>query len=157
VEIVPLPGHSLNQVGVLCDGVLFCADAVFSERVIDKYRVPVVQDVGSHLQMLQRLMGTRHSLYVPCHVEPVADITSLAQLNLGATHKILEEIHGILAEPKTSEEVQAELCTLYGMDLDVVQQFYLIHTTVMAYLGYLHETKRVKAELRRNSLYWAAA
>lgn len=157
LEIVPLPGHSPNQVGVLCDGVLFCADTVFSERVIDKYRVPVVQDVGSHLETLKRLMNTRHGLYVPSHTEPVGDIRPLAQLNLDATNRILEDVHGILSEPKTSEQVQAELCTRYGLDLDVVQQYYLVHTTVMAYLGHLHETKRIKAELKGNNLYWAAA
>ena len=157
LEIVPLPGHSLNQIGVLCESVLFCADSVFSERVINKYKVPVVQDVGSHLQTLGRLTGTRHGLYVPSHTEPVADITALAQLNLDATNRILRDIQGILAEPKTSEQVQAELCTMYGLDLDVVQQYFLIHTSVMAYLGHLHEQKRIGAELEGNSLRWAAA
>ena len=157
LEIVPLPGHSPNQVGVLCDGVLFCADTVFSGRVIDKYRVPVVQDVGSHLETLERLMNTRHGLYVPSHTEPVGDIRPLAQLNLDTTNRILDDVYEVLDEPKTSEQVQAELCTLYGLDLDVVQQYYLVHTTVMAYLGHLHETKRIKAELKGNNLYWAAA
>ena len=46
---------------------------------------------------------------------------------------------------------------LQSGDLDVVQQYYLVHTTVMAYLGHLHETKRIKAELKGNNLYWAAA
>jgi glyoxylase-like metal-dependent hydrolase (beta-lactamase superfamily II) len=157
LEIVPLPGHSPNQVGVLADGVLFCADTVFSERVIDKYRVPVVQDVGSHLETLKRLMNTRHGLYMPSHTEPVGDIRPLAQLNLDATNRILEDVYGALAELKTSEQVQAELCTLYGLDLDVVQQYYLVHTTVMAYLSHLHETKRIKAELKGNNLYWTVS
>jgi glyoxylase-like metal-dependent hydrolase (beta-lactamase superfamily II) len=157
LEVVPLPGHSPNQVGVLCGGVLFCADAVFSERVIDKYRIPVVQDVGSHLETLKRLASTRHGLYVPSHTEPVADIAPLAQLNLDATNRIIGDIYSVLKEPRTSEEAQAELCTLYGLDLDVVQQYYLVHTTVMAYLGHLHEQKRIKAELKGNNLYWTAA
>jgi len=157
IEIVPLPGHSLNQVGVLVDGALFCADTVFSERVIDKYRIPVVQDVGSHLETLERLGKTRHRLYVPSHTEPVADTTPLTQLNLDTTNRILGDVQSILSEPKTSEQVQAELCTLYGLDLDVVQQYFLIHTTVMAYLGHLHETKRIRAELRGNSLFWMRA
>ena len=55
VEIVSLPGHSFNQIGVKLDDVLFCADTVFSERVIDKYRIPVVQDVGNHLKTLAML------------------------------------------------------------------------------------------------------
>lgn len=152
-----LPGHSPNQVGVICDGVLFCADTVFSERVIDKYRVPVVQDVGSHLRTLKALRETGHSLYVPGHTGPTEDIAGLVDRNLGATESILSDVYGLLGEPRTSEEVQAQLCTAYGLDLDVVQQYYLIHTTVMAYLGHLHEEKRITAELRGNTLRWRRA
>jgi glyoxylase-like metal-dependent hydrolase (beta-lactamase superfamily II) len=154
VEIVPLPGHSLNQVGVLVGNILFCADTVFSERVIDKYRVPVVQDVGSHLATLERLSETGHSLYVPSHTEPVDDISHLVDKNLETVRTISADVLALLEDGKTSEELQRELCTKYGLDLDVVQQYYLIHTTLMAYLSHLHETDRVEIELRGNGLYW---
>ncbi|MFH2112721.1 MAG: MBL fold metallo-hydrolase [Candidatus Bathyarchaeota archaeon] len=157
MEIVALPGHSLNQVGVLADGVLFCADTVFSERVIDKYRVPVVQDVDSHLKTLKALGETGHSLYVPGHTKPTESITGLVDRNLKATETILNDVYSLLDEPRTSEQVQAQLCTSYGLDLDVVQQYYLIHTTVMAYLGHLHEEKKITAELKDNSLRWKRA
>lgn len=157
LEIVALPGHSLNQVGVLADGVLFCADTVFSERVIDKYRVPVVQDVGSHLKTLKALSETSHNLYVPGHTKPTKNITGLVDRNLEATQGILSDVYGLLDEPRTSEQVQAQLCTSYGLDLDAVQQYYLIHTTVMAYLGHLHEEKKITAELKDNTLCWKRA
>jgi glyoxylase-like metal-dependent hydrolase (beta-lactamase superfamily II) len=157
LEIVALPGHSLNQGGVLCDGVLFCADTVFSERVIDKYRVPVVQDVGSHLKTLEALRETGHSLYVPGHTAPTENIAALADRNLETTKNILRDVYGILEEPRTSEQVQAQLCAACGLDLDVVQQYYLIHTTVMAYLGHLHEEKKITAELKGNTLRWKRA
>lgn len=35
VQVIPLPGHSLNQQGFLVDGVFFCADAVFPEAAIE--------------------------------------------------------------------------------------------------------------------------
>ena len=154
LEIIALPGHSLNQMGVLCDGVLFCADTVFSDRVIDKYRVPVVQDVGSHLTTLKELGETCHSLYIPSHTAPTNDISKLANRNLEATENILCDVYSLLDEPMTSEQVQAQLCTSYGLDLDKIQQYYLIHTTVMAYLGYLNEEKRITAELKGNTLRW---
>jgi len=39
----------------------------------------------------------------------------------------------------------------------VVQQYYLIHTTLMAYLGYLYEEKAIEIRLEGNSLRWARA
>jgi glyoxylase-like metal-dependent hydrolase (beta-lactamase superfamily II) len=157
LEIVPLPGHSPNQIGVLYDDILFCADTVFSQRVIEKYRVPVVQDVGSHLETLKALRETHHSLYVPSHTKPTEDITGLVDMNLETTQNILNDIQGLLIEPMTSEQVQARLCTSYGLDLDAVQQYYLIHTTVMAYLGHLHDEKKITANLRGNTLNWRRA
>jgi len=157
LEIVPLPGHSFNQVGVLVDDVLFCADAVFSRRVIEKYRIPVVQDVGSQLETLKALRDTSHTLYVPSHMEPTGDITALVDVNLGVVESISSDILGLLVEPETVSEIQSELCTGYSLDLDVVQQYYLIHTTLMAYLGHLYEEKAVEIRLEGNSLRWARA
>jgi glyoxylase-like metal-dependent hydrolase (beta-lactamase superfamily II) len=157
LEIVPLPGHSFNQVGVLVDDVLFCADAVFSGRVIEKYRIPVVQDVGSHRETLKALRDTCHTLYVPSHTEPTGDITALVDVNLGVVESISSDILGLLDEPKTVSEIQSELCTGYGLDLDVVQQYYLIHTTLMAYLSNLYEEKTIEIRLEDNSLRWAKA
>jgi len=155
--IVPLPGHSFNQVGVLVDDVLFCADAVFSERVIEKYRIPVVQDVGSHRETLKTLRETSHALYVPSHTKPTGDITALADRNLADVESITSDILGPLDEPKTTSEIQAELCTGDGRDLDVVQQDYLIHTGIMAYLGSLYEEKTIEIRLGGNTLRWVKA
>ena len=155
--IVPLPGHSFNQVGVLVDDVLFCADAVFSERVIEKYRIPVVQDVGSHRETLKTLRETSHALYVPSHTKPTGDITALADRNLEVVESITSDILGLLDEPKTTSEVQSELCTGYGLDLDIVQQYYLLHTTIMAYLGSLYEEKTLEISLEGNTLRWVKA
>ncbi|MCW4049625.1 MAG: MBL fold metallo-hydrolase [Candidatus Bathyarchaeota archaeon] len=154
MQIIPLPGHSFNQMGVLVDDIMFCADTVFSERVIEKYRIPVVQDVGKHLETLEKLRETNHSWYVPSHTKPTEDIIELVDRNLETVNAILEDVQGILDEPKSSEEVQTELCISYGLDLGVVQQYYLIHTTVMAYLGYLYEEGKVKIELKNNKLSW---
>jgi len=155
--IVPLPGHSFNQIGVLVDDVLFCADAVFSGRVIEKYRIPVVQDVGSHRETLKTLRETSHTLYVPSHTEPTGDITALVDVNLGVVESITSDILGLLDEPKTVSEIQSGLCTGYGLDLDVVQQYYLIHTTLMAYLGHLYEEKTIEIKLEDNTLRWSKA
>ncbi len=154
VEIIPLPGHCFNQIGVLVDNVLFCADTVFSDRVIDKYRIPVVQDVGSHLETLDRLNGMEHALFIPAHTKPVEDIKELVAKNMATPQGIIRDIKIILDEPKTTERVMSELCTSYGLDLTVVQQYYLIHMTIMAYLGYLYDEKQIDIGMEGNLLRW---
>ena len=48
----------------------------------------------------------------------------------------------------------SKLCTGYGLDLKVVQQYYLIHMTIMAYLGYLYDEKQIDIEMEGNLLRW---
>jgi glyoxylase-like metal-dependent hydrolase (beta-lactamase superfamily II) len=155
LEIVHLPGHSFNQIGVRYDDVLFCADTVFSERVIDKYRIPVVQDVGNHLKTLGMLKEMSCSLFVPAHTSPTEDVKPLVDKNLDTTNSIINDIKELLREPMTTEMIQSNLGKQYGLDLTVVQQYYLIHMTIMAYLGYLYDSKQVVIRLENNLLYWS--
>ena len=154
LEIIPLPGHCFNQIGVLVDNVLFCADTVFSERVINKYKIPVVQDVGRHLDTLEKLRVMEHNLFVPAHTKPVEDIKELVTKNISTTHGILDDIKRILEEPKTTERLMSKLCTDYELDLTIVQQYYLIHMTIMAYLGYMYDEKQIDIEMEDNLLRW---
>ena len=155
LEIIALPGHSYNQIGVKFDNILFCADTVFSERVIDKYRIPVVQDVGTHLKTLESMRSMECKLFVPAHTKPTEDIKPLVDKNLNTTKSIIADIKELLKEPKTTDQVQLELGKQYGLDLNVVQQYYLIHMTIMAYLGYLYDSKQAEIKLENNLLYWS--
>lgn len=155
LEFIPLAGHSFNQVGVQIDDILFCADTVFSRRVIEKYKIPVVQDVGNHLKTLEKLKNMEYRLFVPAHTKPTDDLSELIDLNMETTYSILTDIKKILCEPKTTEGVQSELGAKYGIDLSVVQQYYLIHMTIMAYLGYLYDSKQADITIRDNRLYWS--
>ena len=154
LEIIPLPGHCFNQIGVLVDNVLFCADTVFSERVINKYKIPVVQDVGRHLDTLEKLRVMEHNLFVPAHTKPVEDIKELVTKNISTTHGILDDIKRILEEPKTTERLMSKLCADSELDLTIVQQYYLIHMTIMAYLGYMYDEKQIDIEMEENLLRW---
>ena len=154
-EIIALPGHSYNQIGVMLDDVFFCADTVFSERVIDKYRIPVVQDVVRHLETLDKLDEIKCSLFVPAHTKPTEDIKTLVEKNRSTTQSIISDIKQLLKEPRTTEEVQSLLGSEYGLELGVVQQYYLIQMTLMAYLGYLYDSKQVEIKLEENRLLWS--
>lgn len=154
VEVVSLPGHCFNQIGVLVDDVLFCADTVFSGRVLEKYKIPVVQDVKNHIETLKKLGETKHSFYIPAHTRPREDIKEIVLQNLAATNGIIKDIKNIVSTSKTTEQVVSRLATQYGLDLTVIQQYYLIQMTVMAYLGYLYDEKIIEIEMKENNLFW---
>ncbi|HEX5164260.1 MAG TPA: MBL fold metallo-hydrolase, partial [Thermomicrobiales bacterium] len=54
IEAVSLAGHSGNQMGLLVDGVFFCADVILPERVIERYKMPYLYSVRDHLPSLDR-------------------------------------------------------------------------------------------------------
>ena len=154
VAIVGLAGHSPNQIGVAVDGVLFCADTVFSMRVVEKYKLPFVQDVAGLKESLRTLKGSRYDRYVPSHAGAKEDITELADANLRAISNIERLILEILSEPRTTEGVLAGLCEATGLEIGRAQAYYLNNTLTMAYLGSLQSEGRIEVVFRGNLLHW---
>jgi glyoxylase-like metal-dependent hydrolase (beta-lactamase superfamily II) len=155
--IVGLAGHSPNQIGVAVDGVLFCADTVFSMRVVEKYKLPFVQDVAGLKESLRTLKESSYDRYVPSHAGAKTDITELADANLGAIHGIEEMVLDILVEPRTTEGVLAGLCEVTGLEIGRAQAYYLNNTLTMAYLSSLCAEDRVKTVFEGNLLHWVKA
>jgi hypothetical protein len=94
-------------------------------------------------------------LFVPAHTKPTEDIKPLAEKNINTTMSIIADIKELLKEPITTDEVQSMLGKQYSLDLSVVQQYYLIHMTIMAYLGYLYDSKQVEIKMEDNLLRWS--
>jgi glyoxylase-like metal-dependent hydrolase (beta-lactamase superfamily II) len=155
--IVGLAGHSPNQIGVAVDGVLFCADTVFSMRVVEKYKLPFTQDVAGLKGSLKTLRESSYDRYVPSHAGAKEDITELVDANLGAIKNIEGMILEILIEPKTTEGVLAGLCEATGLEIGRAQAYYLNNTLTMAYLSALQSDGRVKVIFRGNLLHWEKA
>ena len=55
-SILPLPGHSLDHVGIVTpDGIAFVGDALFSPEIIEKYTFPFCINVEEQLKSFDRL------------------------------------------------------------------------------------------------------
>jgi glyoxylase-like metal-dependent hydrolase (beta-lactamase superfamily II) len=154
LEILSLPGHSFNQIGIHYEGVLFCADSIFSEYVIDKYKIPVLHDVGGQIKTLNKLKNMQYEFYIPSHTIPSDDISHLIKINRRVIDRTVEVIKDFLIEPNSTEEVIGYLCNNYQLELSNVQQYYLIQMTVMAYLGYMKERKQLEIMFENNKLQW---
>lgn len=106
-------------------------------------------------KVLKKLGKTCHQFYVPCHTRPTDDITELVKSNRETINVTFKGILEILDTPKTTSETISSLCGQYQLDLNVVQQCYLIRMTIMAYLSYLTENEKIRPQLEKNGLRWA--
>ena len=154
VKIVKLPGHSPNQIGVAVDGVLYCADTVFSMKVVEKYKLPFVQHVKRLKETLEKLGTSQYDYYVPSHARPREDIKELAEQNMEAILSIETRLLSILDEPKTTEQALSALCNASDLVIDGFQQYYLTHTLVKSYIGLLIEEGKIKPTIKNNLIYW---
>ncbi len=151
VKIVPLPGHSPAQIGVEAGGILFCADSVFSKRIMEKYGIPLFMDIGSQKETLSFLERSECEMYIPCHAEPVKDITDLVELNLKLILQVEELIvsHG----KATTEEILKSVCREFRIKLDNFTEYSLMLSAVKAYLSHLYNSGLISAEFD-GMLYW---
>jgi len=157
LEILPLPGHSPGQIGVLtADGVCYTADAYFPAEILAKYGMPYTADVSAALDTLMMLWQSRYAQYVPCHGEPTDKPVETILKNVAVIDKTLGEILALLAAgPKTREEVLSAVMTAHGRELNAVQ-YVLNHGAISACLAHLHKIKKADYRFEAGKMLWIA-
>ncbi len=137
-ECVLLPGHSIGQIGIATPEVLWCADALMSEEILEKYKLLYVYDPEAHRQTLERLKRMRKAWTVGAHFLPLADPSPLIEANLKnldeAEAAVLDAVDG----PVTTEEVVARICQRFGLSL--TPELYLLNASAVK--GHLSTLRR---------------
>ncbi len=154
LNIVRLPGHSPNQIGIEADNILFCADVIFSEDLLDYYKIPFHADIVRQKKTLAELQRGTYSYYVPAHAPPITEIAALAAYNRGIIENVEQFLLRSLQRRKTTEEVMQELCTHFKIEVHKVQGSYLMHTVTNAFLSSLREQGTINVSVRDNLPCW---
>lgn len=137
MEIIPLPGHSYDMVGLrTADDVVYLADCLSSQETLEKYGVGYLWDVAAYLDTLERVKGMRARCFVPAHAAVTEEIAPLAQINIDAVHAVGETILSLLRSPMGFEDLLRELFAAYGMRM-TLQQHMLVGSTLRSYLSWL--------------------
>ena len=154
LNIVRLPGHSPNQIGIEVDQVLFSADALFSPELLAYYRIPFHADIFRQKETLARLARAPYGVYVPAHSPPGRDLAAAARLNLEVIEGVEQFLLKSLLRRKTTEEVMKELCSQYRIEIHRVLNSYLMYTVTHAFLSSLREQGAVDVEIKDNLPCW---
>ncbi|MCG0275196.1 MAG: MBL fold metallo-hydrolase [Thermosediminibacteraceae bacterium] len=137
VEFLDISGHTLGQIGIEVEGVLFCADSVIAQEYIKKHGVPLHAHIKKALDTLNFLEKRSAALFIPSHGVPVDDIKPVVDANRQRIMETLEYVTDILKEPRTAEEILRGVCERFGIVMSNMTQYYLMNLSVMAYIGYL--------------------
>jgi glyoxylase-like metal-dependent hydrolase (beta-lactamase superfamily II) len=154
LDVMPLPGHSPNQVGYLVDGVLFSADVLFPQAAITKYRIPYLYGLTDHLASIERLNGIRASWIVPGHGPAVREVSDLVDLNREAIDATVSAVIDATEEPASGDEVTSTVLAAREAPVSDAQGYYLLRPTIAAYLAHLHRIGEVGIEMQGSSVLW---
>ncbi len=160
VEIVPLPGHALGQVGVAVGDVLFCADALFPAETLSKHKITFCVDMEETLATLKRLPEMPYAYFAPGHGPAYVAGDEITQV-CAANRTRLEEVCRLAFNALETEQETAALlkyvADYYGLYLKTSTAYFLTRTTVLAALSMLERAGEIVATVVENRLRWRRA
>lgn len=142
-EVVPLPGHTFGHVGYYIDGVLYAGDAIFGEKVLEKYGVPYLMDVDAFLHSLDYIRELQPEILVPGHGPVIGSrkrIEQLLDLNRSAVEKAVALVKRFL--PADITTISIRLLKEVGKEHNG-ENILLTMTTVRAVLSKLSRERSV--------------
>jgi glyoxylase-like metal-dependent hydrolase (beta-lactamase superfamily II) len=157
VEVVGLPGHSLNQVGVAVEDVLFCADAVFPAEALQKHKVIFCVNLDETLETLKRLPDLPYACFAPGHGPAYAageEIEQICAANYARLEEIRALVYVVLEKPQETPALVQRVADHFRLRLTTATAYFLTRTTILAALSSLERAGEVEAVMAENRLLW---
>jgi glyoxylase-like metal-dependent hydrolase (beta-lactamase superfamily II) len=150
LRAISLRGHMVDMIGVLTpDGVLFCADALLSPTVLEKYGVPFVVHIGQALASIDRIEALAAEpggpeIFVPSHGIPTdrEGLSALAEANRAALNDLTETVASLCDGSRSRDGILEGLAEARGFSLNLVE-YVLFLSSVSAALARLMDLGRV--------------
>lgn len=155
ISILSLPGHSWQQVGIVCDEICFAADSYLGEEVLEKHKLPFLVDAQETLLSLNKLLSTSYRGYLPGHGPYITSPNDTLNKNIEWHQRIYSVIEEILEEESTVEEALALLCERLHITMENASSFVLFRTAFMGYLVGLQKEERVTYRFVQNRWLWS--
>jgi glyoxylase-like metal-dependent hydrolase (beta-lactamase superfamily II) len=158
-KIAPLllPGHTMGHTGYLCDGVLFAGDALYTQAVWERHKLPYSIDVELTRRSLKTIKNTAFDWLVPSHGEVMSKDESAGQiaLHLERLAEIDRMILRLLERPRSTEDLIYAVLKELNVQ-DNLAQYWLSVTTIKGHLSGLVSTYKVAYDISDHRVYWKA-
>lgn len=153
-KVIKLDGHTTDMTGFLTpDGTFYIGDCLASEENLQKHPVTFITQVAPYISTLEKLIEFEAKCFVPSHAPACSDIKELAEHNISKVHEISELIRSMCEQPVSFENLLSKLMDYFTIPGNTVQ-YYLIGSTLKAYLNYLLETDKVSYHFEGTAMLW---
>lgn len=156
-EVIALPGHAPNQVGLALGEVLFCADALFPAETLEKHQIPFCVDLDLACEVLGWLPDSPYSHFAPGHGPAYTageEISRACRANQQRLEQVRQQVRAALGEPQQTSALVQRLADYFGLRLTTATGYFLTRTTVLAALSSLERAGEVEAVVEANRLLW---
>ncbi|HXZ04775.1 MAG TPA: MBL fold metallo-hydrolase [Ktedonobacteraceae bacterium] len=184
LEVIPLPGHSTEQVGVAYGDTLFVGDAFLTPDILDKHHIPFYTDILAGLSTLGFLKAfvkntgassagaftplagtmlktktTPFEVVVAGHGELYSSsdqVNHVIDYTAQRLESILDEVRNSLAygEARGTSDVLRSVSTIHGASITTLSQHALYNTTIQAALSALYTQDVIRPVFQDNRLLW---
>ena len=184
LDVISLPGHSTEQVGIVYGNILFVGDAFLTPEILDKHHIPFYTDIQEGLKTLSylktfvndattssaialsQLSGstlktktTPFKLVVAGHgeINSTPDQFNLViDYTVQRLESILEQVRNSLAhgEPRSTTDVLSSVAAAHGATITTLPQHALYNTTIQAALSALYAQGEIQPIFQDNYLLW---
>lgn len=157
LELISLPGHSYNQIGIAAEGICYAADSFFGVETLKKHMLPFLVDARETLHSLAKLQATNYDGYLPGHGSFETSVDTVLEANISCHQELLARIEALFATEATLEEGLMHLCNQLEIKLDNLSGYVLFRTAFMGYLVGLLQEERITYRFVDNQLRFASA
>lgn len=155
VTLRALPGHSVNQMGVEVDGVLFVGDALLPPALIDKYGLLFAVDPLEAERSAARLATEAPPHVVAYHGGLLDDVAGAAKRQADVTRDVVARIERRLErEASTAEDLLVDVLDAFPPSNPTVELHALLAATMRGYLSALERDGRVVATIEAHRMLW---
>ncbi len=154
LEAISLPGHFFDMIGIKTpDNIIFLADSLFSEEIINKYYLFFLYDIQAHLQTLQKLKTINADTFIPSHCIPTSSIKKLIDINESKVTEIISTVFSFCERSVAFNEILSRVCKKYKIDLNA-NQYVLVSSTIKSYLSFLCEEGKLDMFFSEGDIFW---
>lgn len=156
-EVIPLKGHSVEQIGIITpEKVCFLGDSIFSNEILEKYSFPYLYDIDESINTLNMIKEIDAEYFVISHADNVLnkdEIIKLSDKNINNIDKFKIQILDLLDQPLTREDILENIVILNDLSLNFYQ-YYLNFSGVSAFISHLYSKGLIDYSIEDGKLYY---
>lgn len=157
-EIIPLKGHSIEQIGILTsEKVCYLGDSIFSEDIIEKYSFPYLINIEDSINTLKSIVNIDGDFFMVSHSNVLYtknEIVALVNKNLQNIEDYINQISDLLDQPLTKEDLLENLIIINELKIKSLSEYHNYFSSVSAFLSYLYEKSNISFSIEDGKVYY---